>query len=56
MTNLANHKVGDFHGLKLKFIKWIANDLCKQITKLFNLMAKEEFPASWTINIIQMIF
>ena len=56
MKYLANHKVGDIHGLKLELLKWVANDLCEPITKLFNLVAKEDFPTSWTINIIQMIF
>ena len=42
--------------LKLEFLKWAAFDLCKPITKLFNLVAREGFLASWTANIIQMIF
>ena len=56
MKDLANHKARDIHGLKPEFLKWVANDLCEPITKLFNLVAREGFPASWTINIIQMIF
>ena len=56
MKDLANHKASDIHGLKPKFLKWAANDLCEPITKLFNLVAREGFPTSWTTNIIQMIF
>ena len=56
MKDLANHKVGDIHGLKAEFLKWVANDLCEPITKLFNLVASEGFPTSWTTNIIQIIF
>ena len=56
MKELANHKAGDIHGLKPKLLKWVANDLSEPITKLFNLVAKEGFPASWTINMIQLIF
>ena len=56
MKDLANHKARDIHGSKPKHLKWVANDLCEPITKLFNLVAKESFPASWTINISQMIF
>ena len=56
MKDLANHKVGDIHGLKPQFLEWAANDLCEPITKLFHLVASEGFPASWTTNIIQMIF
>ena len=43
-------------GSKPKLLKWVANDLFEPITKLFNLVAKEGSHASWTINIIQMIF
>lgn len=44
------------HGLKPDFLKWVANDLCKPITPLMNLVAKVDFSASWTIYIIRMIF
>ena len=56
MTNLENHKVRDIHGLKLELLKWATNDLCEPIKKLFNLVAKEGFTTTWTINIIQVIF
>ena len=56
MKDLANQKARDIHGLKPKLLEWIANDLCEPVTKLFNLVAREGFPASWIINIIQMIF
>ena len=36
-------------------LKWVANDLYEPFTKLFNLVAKGGSPASWTMNIIQMI-
>ena len=55
MQDLANHKAWDIYGLKLEFLKWVAIDLCEPITKLFNLVAREGFLASWTTNIIQMI-
>ena len=54
MKDLANHKAEDTNGLKLELLKWVANDLCEPITKLFSLVPKEGFPASWTININQM--
>jgi hypothetical protein len=56
VKDLANHKARDFRGLKLQLLKWDANHLCEPITRQFNLVAKEDFPTSWTINIIQMIF
>ena len=56
MKDVANHKVGDIHGLKHEPPKWVANDLCKSITRLLNLVAKEGFSISWTINTIQLIF
>ena len=56
MLYLANHKASDIHGLKPEFLKWATNDMCEPITLLFNLVAKEGLLASWTINIIQMIF
>ena len=55
MKDLANHNAGDIHGLEFELLKWVANDLCELITKLFNLVAKEGFPTSWTINIVQII-
>ena len=42
--------------LKRELLKWATNDLCEPIKKLFNLVAKEGFTTTWTINIIQMIF
>ena len=42
--------------LKHELLKWVANDLCESITKLFNLVTTKGFSASWIINIIQMIF
>ena len=56
MKDLTNHKAEDIHGLEHELLKWAINDLCEPIIKLFNLVAKEGFLASWTINIIQMIF
>ena len=57
MTNLANLKAGYIHELKFELLKWATNDLvCEPITKQFNLVAKEGFTATWTINNIQMIF
>ena len=56
LEDLANHKAGDIQGLKPKFLKWVVTNLFVPITKPFNIMAKEGFQASWTINIIQMIF
>lgn len=44
--DLANHKGGDIHG---------CNDVCERITKLFDLVVKKGFSASWTINFIWMI-
>jgi hypothetical protein len=43
-------------GDKLKFPKWVANDLREPIAKLFNLVAREGFSASWTTNVIQITF
>jgi hypothetical protein len=37
-------------------MKWATIDLCEPITKLFNIVAREGFLASWTTNNIQMIF
>ena len=42
--------------VKTQASKIIVNVLCKPIIKLFYLMAKEGFLASWTINIVHMIF
>ena len=53
---LTHHKVGDIRGSKPKFLKWEANELCAPLTSLFDLVAKEGFLGSWTINTIQMIF
>ena len=52
MKDLANYKAGDIHELKFEFLNWATNDLCELIIKLFNVMAKESFLTSWTINII----
>ena len=46
MKDLANHKVGDIHGLKHEFLKWAATDLYEPITKFVNLVAREDFPTS----------
>lgn len=46
-------KVEDIYGLKAEFLKWVAKDVCEPITMLFNLVAREGFQASWTINIIE---
>ena len=56
MKDLANHKTMDIHGLKPKLLKWVVNDLCESIKKLFKLVAKEGFQTSCCINITQMIF
>jgi hypothetical protein len=56
MKDLANHKARDMHVLKPKLLKWVVNDLCEPIKKQFKLVVKEGFLASWTINIIQMVF
>ena len=53
--DLANHKVGDINGLKPKLLKWVANDLCEPKRGLFNLVAKEDFPTSWTMNMSQNV-
>lgn len=29
---IANHKASEIHGLKLEFLKWVANDLREPIT------------------------
>jgi hypothetical protein len=52
MEDLANHKAKEICGLKRELQKRVANDLYEPISKLFNLVAKEGFLASWT-NIIQ---
>jgi hypothetical protein len=41
-------RLGDIHGN--------ANDLHEPIIKSFNLVGEEGFLASWTTNIIEMIF
>ena len=50
MKDPTHNKAGDIHGLKLEILNWATNDLCESITKLFNLVAKEGFPISWTIK------
>ena len=52
MKDLENHKAMEICGLKHELLKWVAIDLYEPIRKLFNLVAKEGLPASWT-NIIQ---
>jgi hypothetical protein len=42
--------------VKTQTFKWVVDDLCEPIKKLFKLVGKEGFLASWTINIIQMVF
>ena len=54
--DLANREAMYIHGLQPQLRKWVANNLHEPITKLFNLVAKEGFPSSSTVNIIQMIF
>ena len=56
MKDLAYHKARDIHGLKTEYLKWAISYLCESITKLFDLVVREGFMASWTTNIIQMIF
>jgi hypothetical protein len=44
MKDLANREVGDSPGLKVEFPKWVVNDICEPITKLFILVARVGLP------------
>lgn len=43
MKGIANHEANDIHGLKRKFLKWVANDSCDPITSLFILVLQRKF-------------
>ena len=50
MKDLANRDVEDSPGLKIEFLKWVVNDICEPITRLFILVARVGLPTSRTTN------